>query len=191
MSPPPNRPMRPGPVPAPLRSQLPRPGGASRGTSAPVVRQIRRRRPSLLRQLGVGFSVIFAFVAALPTALLLCFAMLPSMCAFLVDPHPRRYATRCVAALNFAGSWPYLILLWQGGHTVLLATQTLLNPRAWLVIYGAAAIGWICYMSFPPVIWAWMDVFAGRRIAYLRKQQKALVEDWGDDVAKAPLQPRL
>ena len=71
------------------------------------------------------------------------------------------------------------------------AMHTLLEPLSWLVIYGSAAAGWLCYLSFPAVAWALMDVFAGRRIAHLRKEQRKLIEDWGDDVAKAPIQALL
>jgi hypothetical protein len=150
-----------------------------------------RKRPSLLRQLGLGIAIIALFVAALPSATLLCFAMLPTMCAFMIDSTAQRYATRCVGILNFAGCWPYLINLWTTGHDMVSAMQILLSPLPWLVIYGSAALGWLCFLSFPAVAWALMDVFAGRRIAHLRKEQRRLIEDWGDDVAKAPLQPRI
>jgi hypothetical protein len=151
----------------------------------------RVKRPSLLRQLSMGVAIIALFVAALPSAVLLCFGMLPTMCAFLVDRAPPRYAARCVGALNFAGCWPYLLNLWKDGHDMVTAVHILLDPTVWLVIYGSAAAGWLCYLSFPAVAWALMDVFAGRRIAHLRKEQRKLIEDWGDEVAKAPIQPLI
>ncbi|MFN4281035.1 MAG: hypothetical protein ACK4NA_00195 [Alphaproteobacteria bacterium] len=150
-----------------------------------------RKRPSLLRQLSLGIAVIALIVAALPSAVLLCFGMMPTMCAFMIDRAPPRYATRCVGILNFAGCWPYLLNLWKDGHDMVGSMQILLDPLAWLVIYGSAAAGWLCYLSFPAVAWALMDVFAGRRIANLRKEQRRLIEDWGDDVAKAPIQPLI
>jgi|LNFM01.1.fsa_nt_gb hypothetical protein len=176
-------------------------GGAKKPASKAAVRKaVKRRaaigrpgakRPSLLRQLSMGVVVIALFMAALPSAILLCFGMLPTMCAFLIDRTPQRYATRCVGALNFAGCWPYLLNLWKDGHNMVAAMHTLVEPLAWLVIYGSAAAGWLCYLSFPAVAWALMDVFAGRRIAHLRKEQRKLIEDWGDDVAKAPIQSLL
>lgn len=180
-------PRRPGPLPMPLSRSL----AARTAPAMPRPQAMVRRRPSLLRQLAVGIGAIGLFLSALPTALLLAFALLPSLVALLIDRHPKRYAVRCVAAFNLAGTWPYLVALWKGGHTLLLASQTLINPYAWLIIYGAAAIGWLCYLGLPAVVWAWMELFAGRRIAHLRRQQTKLVEDWGEDVAKAPLPPRL
>ncbi|HEY4134286.1 MAG TPA: hypothetical protein VGO34_03635 [Alphaproteobacteria bacterium] len=150
-----------------------------------------KKRPSLLRQLGLGFAIIAVFIAALPSAVLLCFALLPTMCAFMVDRLPQRYATRCVGALNFAGTWPYLLNLWRGGHTMVNAVQIMIDPTTWLVIYGAAAAGWLCFLSFPAVTWALMDLFAGRRIGHLRREQKKLIEEWGEDVARAPIQPMV
>ena len=158
---------------------------------APARGKGRARRPSLLRQLGMGFAIIAVFVAALPSAVLLCFGMLPTMCAFLIDRLPQRYATRCVGVLNFAGCWPYLLNLWKAGHDMVGAMHILLDPMAWLVIYGSAAAGWLCYLSFPAVAWALMDVFAGRRITHLRKEQKKLIDDWGDEVSRAPIQPLI
>lgn len=161
------------------------------GKPAPRAAVKGRKRPSLARQLGLGIAVIALIVAALPSAVLLCFGMLPTMCAFMIDRAPQRYATRCVGILNFAGCWPYLLNLWKDGHHMVGAMQILLDPLAWLVIYGSAAAGWLCYLSFPAVAWALMDVFAGRRIANLRKEQRRLIEDWGDEVAKAPIQPLI
>lgn len=149
------------------------------------------KRPSLLRQLSMGVVIIALFIAALPSAILLCFGMLPTMCAYLIDRLPQRYATRCVGALNFAGCWPYLLNLWKDGHNMIEAVHIMLEPLTWLVIYGSAAAGWLCFLSFPAVAWGLMDVFAGRRIAHLRKEQRKLIEDWGDDVTRAPIQPML
>jgi hypothetical protein len=164
-----------------------KPLAAKPGAKRPPRLAVGGKRPSLLRQIGLGTAVIALFVAALPSATVLIFAMLPTMCAFMIDRTAQRYATRCVGILNFAGCWPYLIDLWMTGHDMVSAMQILLSPLAWLVIYGSAAAGWLCYLSFPAVAWALMDVFAGSRIAHLRKAQRRLVADWGDDVAKAPL----
>jgi hypothetical protein len=156
-----------------------------------VAGRSRAKQPSLLRQLSMGIAVIALLIAALPSAVLLCFGLMPTMCGFLIDRTPPRYATRCVGALNFAGCWPYLLNLWKDGHNMVNAVHILLDPTAWLVIYGSAAAGWLCYLSFPAVAWALMDVFAGRRIAHLRKEQRKLIGDWGDEVAKAPIQPLI
>jgi hypothetical protein len=180
---------KPPPRRPPPKKKAPPAKGRKIQRGKPAAR--RGKRPSLLRQLTFGGAIIAIFVAALPSAVLLCFGMLPTMCAFLIDRTSHRYATRCVGALNFAGCWPYLLNLWKAGHGMVEAVQILLDPVAWLVIYGSAAAGWLCYLSFPSVAWALMDVFAGRRIAYLRKEQRKLIEDWGDDVAKAPIQPLL
>ena len=188
---------------APIRIGRPpprKPGGPKKLAAKTTVRQALKRRaairpsakrPSLMRQLSMGIAIIGLFVAALPSATLLCLGLLPTMCAFLIDRMPQRYATRCVGMLNFAGCWPYLLNLWKSGHDMVGAMQILLDPVAWLLIYGSAAAGWLCYLSFPAVAWALMDVFAGRRIAHLRKTQRKLIEAWGDDVAKAPLHPLI
>ncbi|HEU0069844.1 MAG TPA: hypothetical protein VFS04_00990 [Alphaproteobacteria bacterium] len=195
-NPPIKAPVKGGLKPPPPRKPLPKKPAAKKKAPAKAVRKAARmvkgrKRPSLLRQLMTGIAFIGIVVAALPTAAVLFVGMLPTMCAFMIDRTPRRYATRCVGILNFAGCWPYLLNLWKTGHDMYAAMHILLDPLSWLVIYGAAAAGWLCYLSFPSVAWALMDVFAGRRIAYLRKEQRKLIEDWGDAVAKAPIQPLI
>src|SRR3546814_17124933 len=75
-------------------------------------------------------------------------------------------------SLNVAGTWPFLMALWTRGHAVMNAMQIILDPYAWLVIYSAAAVGWMLYLSFPALVSAGMGLFAGRRLAQLRQQRK-------------------
>lgn len=138
----------------------------------------------------VGLCVLLLF-AALPTALLLAFAMLPTFCALAIDRSPIRSGTICVGSLNLAGVWPFLLMLWTRGHSVINATQIMVDPYAWLVIYSAAAVGWLLYMSFPSMVSAGMALFAGRRLVQLRQKQKQLIAEWGNEVTAGYSRPSL
>lgn len=131
--------------------------------------------------LVTGFCVLILAVA-LPTALILSFAMLPTFCALATDRSPGRSAVICVGSLNFAGTWPFLLGLWGRGHSVANAMQTMFDPYAWLVIYSAAAAGWMLYMLCPSLVAFIMSVSAVRRAALLRQQQKNLIAEWGEEV---------
>lgn len=155
-------------------------------------RRVGRKHTSMplsTQVLITGFFVV-ALAAALPTALMLAFALLPAFVALLTDRSPGRSATLCIGALNLAGTWPFLLRLWTGGHTVINAMQIILDAKAWLVIYSSAAVGWILYLAFPTLVAACMSMFAGHRVIQLRQQQKRLLEEWGPKVATNSAPPR-
>lgn len=154
--------------------------------AAPGRRAASGGQKSLAGQFLFTGAFVALLAAALPTALMLALALLPTLVAALTDRSPTRNATISIGALNVAGTWPFLLKLWTDGHTVVNAMQIIVNPAAWLVIYGAAAVGWLLYISFPALVAACMSVFAGHRMAQLRAQQKKLIEDWGPEVATNP-----
>lgn len=151
----------------PIRTAAPPPAGATTGAQKAIL-------------LLCGLAIV---PFAMPTLMLLFFGMLPTMVAAMVDRGPHRYAWLCVGGLNFSGISPYLFELWKQGHTLDAAFAQLTNVLALLVIYGAASFGWVVYMMMPPVVGAFLQVAAQRRIGLLRANQKKLVEQWGPDVA--------
>ncbi len=154
-----------------------------------TVRAAPQRRMPLGTQILIAAFFALLLVAALPTALMLTLALLPAFVAMITDRSPMRSATISIGALNLAGTWPFLLKLWTTGHTVVNAMQIVLDPTVWLVIYAAAGVGWLLYVSFPALVSACMAIFAGRRLAQLRAQQQQLVEEWGPEVATNPAPP--
>lgn len=149
------------------------------------------RKPVVIKhQLLLTLVCVVLLAAALPTALMLAIALLPAICAFMIDRTPGRYATISVGMLNIAGTWPFLLKLWTTGHSVVNAMKIVLDPFAWLIIYSAAGAGWLLYFSFPSCVSMCMSVFAGHRVAQLRQQQKKLIDEWGPDVASHHTAPR-
>lgn len=128
----------------------------------------------------LGVPSVFFF---LPTWVFLGLAMLPSIVAYVVDRTPYRYAWVSVAGLNFAGAAPYLMKLWFEAHSVNNALHILSNPFDLVVIYGAAALGWVLHRSLPPVVGAWLDVTSQRRLTQLRATQRRLIVEWGEEIA--------
>ena len=122
------------------------------------------------------------FVIALPTMILLLFGMLPSMVALIIDRTKGKSAAFTVGAVNFIGVFPYIMDLWKGGNTLDQALG-MLDIFTMLMMYSAAAMGWLLFMSAPAVISSFILVLQQRKIASLRKQQKSLIEEWGPDVA--------
>ncbi|MFA7429506.1 MAG: hypothetical protein WCZ23_05075 [Rhodospirillaceae bacterium] len=120
----------------------------------------------------------------MPTLLLLAFAMLPSFVALVVDRGPQRYGGVTVGGLNFAGVMPYLMDLWGGANDVPHALTILSDVFTLVVIFGAAAFGWLLYSATPGVMAAFIGLTSTRRISALRSRQQELLREWGPEVAQ-------
>ncbi len=145
-----------------------------------------KRRVPYVVQIGLSIAVVAALVLSLPTVVLLFLGLLPAMVAFIVDDNPRKYVTKCVVASNFAGVWFFLLRLWTGEHSLAETMAILTDVYAWLLMYSAAALGWLCYLWFPSIAALFMEMTAERRIAGLKLKQKKLIKEWGEGVVRAP-----
>lgn len=138
---------------------------------------------------GMNKVVVLMILAALvpfslPTVVLLFFTMLPTLAAWASEKGANKYAWLCVGGLNFAGVIKFLFDLWFGVHTLDEAFNLLSDGSLLLWAYGASGIGWLLYMSMPPMVSSWLAFTTDRRVAALKAAQKRLVEDWGDEVTR-------
>ena len=135
--------------------------------------------PLRIMMVAVGLLVV---PFAMPTVVLLFVALLPTVVAAFAEKGNTRLAWLCVGGLNFAGCSPYLFKLWFHGHTMSLAFDILGDVSALLIMWAAAAFGWMIYTLMPPVAASVLQMNAQRRVMSLRASQKKLVEQWGDEV---------
>ena len=119
----------------------------------------------------------------LPTTLLLLPGLVPTMVAFVVDRDLNKSATISVGAMNICGIMPFLIQLWKQGHSSDMSFTLLSQPGTWLVMYGAAAIGWAIYFMVPPMVAGFGASRDRARIRELAATRAMLVDDWGPEVA--------
>jgi hypothetical protein len=141
------------------------------------------------RRRGVAYLwIITILVLLLPwiyaTLIVFFLGMLPTLVALVIDRTPQKYAAACVASVNCAGVFPYLLKLWQGSQTLDAAGRIITDVFVLFVMYGAAAFGWMLFMAIPPVVQAFLAVLDQRRVALLRANQKRIVEEWGEGVAR-------
>ncbi len=125
---------------------------------------------------------VMLLLVALPTVLFLSFSMLPALVALIVDRTDEKSATFCVGGLNFCGVFPYLLSLWLQDNNLDQSLQLLTDVFVLAVIYGAAGMGWMLYLSLPPVIASFIQVMSQRRLQQLRATQKTIIEEWGEEV---------
>ncbi len=119
----------------------------------------------------------------LPTIVLLLAGLVPTYVAFATDDDAQKSSAASVCAMNVAGIVPYVIDLWARGQTLGNAFLILGEPKSWLVILGAAAIGQLIVYTIPPFIAIMTLNHAASRAQLLRKNLDFLKETWGPDVA--------
>lgn len=134
---------------------------------------------SAIGMLIMGVPLVILF---LPTVVLLLFAMLPTVVAYLVERGSYRYGFICVGGFNFAGTSPYLLNMWFERHDITMALDTLSNVFALVLIYGAAGFGWMLYAVTPSLVGSFLSLTSSRRVANLRNDQRKLILEWGPEV---------
>lgn len=135
---------------------------------------------------GLSFLILFPMLfLMLPTIVFLFLSMLPTFIALIVDSTSKtkfKYKWLCIGGLNFAGSLPFLFKLWFGSNTLEGAVNLFLGDVAFLIIYLAAAVGWVFYRCIPPVVLNFLEMSDQRRVVHLRELQSKLIAKWGEDV---------
>jgi hypothetical protein len=141
----------------------------------------RRNSGSAPVTLTVMVIVVLA-LTALPLCVLVLGGTLPTAVALVVDRHRRRYLARTVGAMNLAGVIPGALRMWEAGITFASLREVIDNPYNWLIMYGAAAVGWVLYFCVPPVVAMVIEVKSDETRRRLEARAKALIEEWGDEV---------
>ncbi|WP_135078742.1 acyl-CoA synthetase [Terasakiella sp. SH-1] len=128
------------------------------------------------------FAAVILMLVSMASLVLVCFGMLPTFVAVLIDRSPQRFAFISVLAMNFAGVFPYLLDLWMGSNSMSVAIDTLTDVFSLFVMYGLAGLGWLLFIVTPPIVTTILTFIAQRRVSTLRANQKKLLQEWGDDI---------
>jgi len=154
---------------------------ARRAVAARTVPAARRRGRGGMLLVGALLLPVL-LVTALPFCVLLLAGMLPSAVAAMVDRHPRRYLTATVAIVNLAGMVLPALALVKLGMSLAGAQQVLIDPRNWLMMYGAAGVGWVLHTTMPTLARFMLTIRDDREARRLAKETTQLVEEWGAEV---------
>ncbi len=122
------------------------------------------------------------------TTFLVLLGMLPTIVAFFAGRDDRGYAAVCIGSINFVGVYPALEALWAGDRKPDLV-DIVFDPLTLTIMYAAAGLGWLLYLSVPPVIQTITGFMGQRRIESLKSDQKALIAEWGDELAEDGVDP--
>ena len=141
-----------------------------------------RKPPNKTLVLFILICLIGFVVAALPSVIVLCIGMVPTVVAYIIDLTPGRYAARCVAGVNIAGVVPFLDRLWSSTNDMTVAIAIATDVFAWLAFYAAAGIGWLLFMGLPGLVASYKTFSAKRKANSLREHLTDLKREWGSEV---------
>ncbi len=134
-------------------------------------------RGYLLLIMGLMTAIVF-----LPTTFLLIFALLPTTVAAFVDRSKRKTKAMTVGAMNLAGAAPFVLELWMHGNKFDKAVDIIIDPKAIIVIYAAAAVGYLIDWSMTGIIANVLVQRGHQRKKDIIKRQKELISRWGEEV---------
>lgn len=160
---------------APAKPKAPK-GGAGKGETA--------KRGAGMRALSLLIAIILV-VLFFDSVIVLAAGMIPTGVAYLVDRTYRKYAARSVGWINLAGCLIVILDLWGSGGSIGLALELLGDPLNWLIMFGAAGIGWALYFAMTPVVSGYLALKHDMKLKELAKRQKTLEKEWGTDVRKS------
>ena len=145
----------------------------------------KKRKKS--RKVGWRGQILFVFglfmsVVMLPSAIVVGFAMLPTTVAAVVDRYKSGTLALTVGAMNLAGATPFLLELWEKGQTPKTAFAILSRPETIVVMYSAAAVGYLIDWAMGGITTTFMVEKGKIRLKEIEKRQAELVERWGEEV---------
>lgn len=143
---------------------------------------------SVMFVLTVFVLSVMTCVLFYSTVLLLTVGMLPTGVAYMIDTHPRRYATKTVAWANLAGALVVTLDLWSADQSLSTAIDLLQDPLNWIIMLGGAGVGWIIYFIVPGVVLRYLGLSFEMRRKTLKDKMIELEKEWGEGVRHlAPL----
>jgi hypothetical protein len=131
----------------------------------------------LLLGLAAGGLIAVAPDIALPAGVLLA----PGLVAIMFDPTPGRAVARAMLLFQAAASVQPLFDAWSRCDGIEACMDTLVRPRAVLIVWLMAAVAWMLTQTLPIGLKLLSDYRVLARRAALEARRDRLVEDWGLD----------
>ena len=166
---------------APVKAKAGAPAQLARPTGG------QRANPlGIIVLLAIGFAML---ALSPPSFMIAVIGMAPTVISYLFETGSARRALPCMVALNIAGVAPVLNMLWGRSNSIASAYALLSDPYIWLLMYGSAGAAFGLLWLMPRMAQAFIDSSARSQRAKLVAEQEKLVEEWGADVAQAPVAP--
>ena len=132
-----------------------------------------------------GLAFLAALAIGLGSPTLLAFMLIgfaPTIASAVIDTDVEKHGAIAVGAMSLAAMIPLVLdqLTARSNYTVLG------DPFAWLMVYGAAGVGWGIHTATPAITVAVSNFRADWRRDELKKLQESLTVEWGPEVVTSP-----
>jgi hypothetical protein len=129
-------------------------------------------------------TILALAVAFLPTTIILAFSMMPTIASFSVDKTVNRTRTLCIAFMNFAGAFPYILEFWTQANIqdIEAAFSIIGDTQNIIIIYLLAAGGYAIDIAVTGIMSSLMIQQASSRVKSIEKRQQEMVGQWGEKV---------
>lgn len=132
-------------------------------------------------QIMLIFGVVMA-IAFMQSTVIIAVGMLPTLVAAIADRTGKGTLAITVGAMNLAGCCPFLLELWLSGHEVDMGFKMISNPTTIIVMYSAAAMGYVINWSLSGIVEVMMAKKYAIRAEQIEKRKAILKKQWGEEV---------
>ena len=108
--------------------------------------------------------------------------MLPCIVAYYMDVTKHHYTFKTVFAANLAGMMPFITKIIVAGPSSAQLQEIMGNSTTWIMIYGAALIGWLLILVCPMLAQALVAGMHQTQFSRYDWLQKKLESEWGAEV---------
>lgn len=129
--------------------------------------------------------VLISLVTAIvffPSTLLLTVGLLPTLMAAVYVSAGHKNKVLTIGALNFAGCFPFLMMIWDTTDRMQKSLELLADPVTTVVMYSAAAVGYVLNWGVTKTVKNVMLLGANNKIKSIEKEKEALEDRWGREV---------
>ena len=129
-----------------------------------------------------GFLISVAVLVANPNLFMfICFAMLPSIVAYVIDRLPGKNTSTTVTLFNLAGVSIFVMQILNGSRSINNVAEAI-NLQWVLVVYLFAGCGWFVVWILPKIVISLSEYRIQKRIEVMEKKLGELLEEWGEEV---------
>ena len=136
--------------------------------------------------LWIGIFIDGAVV--LPVTIIAVPGLIPGLVMWLTDRSRGRNLLVAAGTMNLAGVMAVALnllrktSLFNFNESIPYAIQLLYDPANWIVMWGAAGIGYALFKIIPPLVAQALATAAAFRAQKLKKNQEELKRLWGEEV---------
>lgn len=112
----------------------------------------------------------------------LVIGMLPCIIAYYMDVTKHGYMFKSVFAANLSGMMPFITKIIEGKASSTLLQEVMGDSTTWVIVYGAALIGWLLVKVCPMAAYAMVSGMHQTQLMRYDWVQKKLESEWGDEV---------